>query len=58
MKTFLVSLFLMLLPSLVFASGPTTQSATPEIPAGAAPIIVAGIVGAVMLVRSRRNKSK
>lgn len=30
----------------------------PEIPAGAAPIIVAGIVGAVMLVRNRRNKGK
>jgi hypothetical protein len=58
MKILLTLAFCSLLPSLALATPLGGGTGTPEIPAGAAPIIVAGIVGTVMLIRSRRNKPK
>jgi hypothetical protein len=55
MKALLTAIMGTLLSAPVWAqSGP----AVPEIPLGAAPVIVAGVLGAVMLIRSRRGKAK
>lgn len=56
MVKFIVTIGLALMPAMALAGG--SVGGVPEIPAGAAPAVVAGIMGAVLLIRNRRNKSK